>query len=217
MEDVLDLYAEPYDPTRPVVCVDETLVTWHADVQPPLPVAPGRPDYEYERQGTANLFVAVEPLGGWRGITATARRTKVDFARYLKYLADERYPDATLIRLVSDQLNIHDLAVLYLVYPPAEARRLFQRFELHHTPKHASWLNIAELEINVVERACLQHRVPNADALTSRVTALTKERNAAHVTICWRFGTALAREKLHAIYPNLIDPAAAESAKSKPI
>jgi len=138
---VLDLYAEPYDPERPVVCVDEKLVTLHADIQAPLPVTPTRPeriDYEYERCGTANLFVALEPLGGWHDATVTARRTKADFARYLHYLAEERYPHATQIRLVSDNLNTHDAAVLYLVYPPAEARRLVQRFAFHHTPKHAS-------------------------------------------------------------------------------
>ena len=208
MEDVLDLYAEPYDPAYPVVCVDEKLVMLHADVQAPLPVAPGQPeriDYEYVCQGTANLFVAVEPLGGWHDATVTARRTKEDFARYLHFLADERYPQATRIRLVSDNVNTHDLSVLYLVYPPSEARRLAQRFEMHHTPKHASWLNIAELEINVIERACLQRRVPDVETLDQRVTALANERNAAHVTICWRFTTGQAREKMAHIYPKLID------------
>ncbi len=173
----MDLYAEPYDPERPVVCVDEKLVTLHADSQDPLPVAPGLPeriDYEYARCGTANLFVALEPLGGWHDATVTERRTKADFARYLHYLADERYPHAQSIRLVSDNLNTHDVSVLYLVYPPAEARRLVQRVAFHHTPKHASWLKCAELEINVIQRACLQWRLPDSQTPSNRLDARTQ-------------------------------------------
>ncbi len=207
MEDVLDVYARPYDPRRPVVCGDEKLVTLHADVQPPLPVAPGLPervDYEYERVGTANLFVTVEPLAGWRHAAITDRRTKVDYAHHLKWLADERYPEAQVIVLVNDNLNIHDLAVLYLVFPPAEARRLVQRFEVHHTPKHASWLNMAEIEINLIERNCLRRRVPDRATLTNRIAALETERNTAQATIAWRFRTEDARRKMQQIYPLLI-------------
>ncbi len=208
MEDILDVYAAPYDPRQPVVCTDEKLVTLHAHLQEPLPVIPGhceKIDYEYQRTGTANLFVSIEPLAGWRDVTVTDRRTKADFAHYLKFLAEERYPDAEVIHLVSDNLNTHTLAVLYLVYPPAEARRLVRRFVMHHTPKHASWLNMAELEINAVERACLQRRVPDQATLQARVAALTRERNTAQVRIIWRFRTPDARQKMHRVYPLLID------------
>lgn len=206
MEDVLDVYARPYDPLRPVVCVDEKLVTLHADIHPSLPLAPGhaeRVDYEYERLGTANLFVSVEPLAGWRHTEVTERRTKVDFAHHLKWLADERYPEAEAIVLVNDNLNIHDLSVVYLVYSPVEARRLWQRFEVHHTPKHASWLNMAEIEINLIERQCLRRRVPTRAILVQRIAALEQERNARTATIRWRFHTADARQKMQRVYPLL--------------
>jgi DDE superfamily endonuclease len=206
MEDVLDVYARSYDPQRPVVCADEKLVTLHADVRPPVPVAPGqaeRVDYEYERIGTANLFVSVEPLAGWRHTDVTERRTKVDFAHYLHWLADERYPAAEVIVLVADHLNIHDLSVLYLVYPPAEARRLVQRFEVHHTPKHASWLNMAEIEINLIERNCLRRRVPDRATLVRHIASLESERNAASASISWRFRTEQARQKMQRVYPAL--------------
>ena len=147
MEDVLDLYEEPYDPRYPTVCLDEKPVVLHEQTRPVQRVAPGRPerrDYEYVRQGTANLFVLVEPLAGWRHVAATRRRTKADYAEQLRFLADEAYPGAEYIRLVQDNLNTHALAALYEVFPPAEARRLASRFELHHTPKHGSWLNMAE-------------------------------------------------------------------------
>jgi hypothetical protein len=207
MEDILDVYARPYDPRRPVVCDDEKLVTLHADVAPSLPVAPGQPervDYEYKRVGTANLFVTVEPLAGWRHTEITERRTQVDFAHHLKWLADERYPDAEVIVLVDDNLNIHALSVLYLVYPPAEARRLVQRFEVHHTPKHASWLNMAEIEINLLQRNCLRRRVPDWATLAGRIAALEAERNADKATITWRFRTADARQKMQRVYPLLL-------------
>ncbi len=206
MEDILEVYARPYDPCRPVVCVDEKLVTLHATIHPEIPVAPGHPervDYEYARAGTANLFVTVEPLAGWRHTAITERRTKVDFAHHLKWLADERYPEAAVIVLVDDNLNIHDLSVVYLVYPPAEARRLVQRFEVHHTPKHGSWLDMAEIEINLIERNCLQRRVPDRTTLARRVAALEQERNAAKATIAWRFRTGDARRKMQRIYPLL--------------
>jgi hypothetical protein len=206
MEDVLDLYTQPYDPQRPVVCCDEKLVTLHADVRPALAVQPGQPervDYEYQRIGTANLFVFVEPLAQWRHVTVTDQRTRTDYARQLQWLAEERYPDAQVIRLVEDNLNTHALASLYLVYPPAEARRLAQRFEVHHTPKHGSWLNQVEIEIGIVERECLRRRVPDREVLRERVRALTAARNARHATIDWQFRTNDARTKLQRLYPHL--------------
>jgi hypothetical protein len=208
MEDVLTTYELPYDADYPQVCLDEKLVTLHADVVEPLPVQPGQPerfDYEYERVGTANLFVMVEPLRGYRHVEVTERRTAVDYAWRLKWLADERYPDAKKIRLVQDNLNTHRLANLYLVFPPQEARRLAARFELHYTPTHGSWLNMAEIEIGIFERGCLRRRVPSREALQRRVMALETERNAAQATIDWRFTTGDARLRLARLYPKL-DP-----------
>jgi hypothetical protein len=206
MEDVLTTYELPYDADYPQVCLDEKLVTLHADVADTLPVQPGQPervDYEYERLGTVNLFVMVERLAGYRHVEVTARRTAQDYARQLQWLADVRYPDAKKIRLVQDNLNTHRLANLYLVFPPAEARRLADRFELHYTPTHGSWLNMAEIEIGLVERACLGRRVPDLATLQRRVLALETERNAAHATIHWRFTTLDARTKLARLYPKL--------------
>jgi len=206
MEDVLVTYEQPYDADFPQVCLDEKLVTLHADVVEPLPVQAGRPervDYEYERIGTANLFVMVERLTGYRHVAVTLRRTAEDYARQLQWLADVRYPKAKKIRLVQDNLNTHRLANLYLVFPPAEARRLAERFELHYTPTHGSWLNMAEIEIGIFERGCLKRRVPSVNALRQRVAALEAERNAARATIDWRFTTTDARAKLARLYPKL--------------
>jgi hypothetical protein len=206
MEDVLTTYELSYDADYPQVCLDEKLVTLHADVLDPLPMQPGQPervDYEYERVGTANLCVMVEPLTGYRHVEVTERRTAVDYAWRLKWLADIRYPDATKIRLVQDNLNTHRLANLYLVFPPAEARRLAERFELRYTPIHGSWLNMAEIEIGIFERGCLRRRVPSVDVLQRRVAALETERNTAHATIDWRFTTGDARVRLARLYPKL--------------
>jgi hypothetical protein len=206
MEDVLTTYELPYDADYPQVCLDEKLVTLHADVVEPLPVQPGRPervDYEYERLGTANLFVMVERLAGYRHVEVTTRRTAEDYARQLQWLADVRYPDAKKIRLVQDNLNTHRLANLYLVFPPEEARRVAERFELHYTPTHGSWLDMAEIEIGIFERGCLGKRVASVDELKRRVAALEAERNAAHATINWRFTTTDARTKLARLYPKL--------------
>ena len=208
MEDVLTTYELPYDADYPQVCLDEKLVTLHADVIESLPVQPGHPervDYEYERLGTANLFVMVERLTGYRHVEVTARRTAEDYARQLQWLADVRYPDAKRIRLVQDNLNTHRLANLYLVFSPAEARRLAERFELHFTPTHGSWLDMAEIEIGIVERGCLGKRVASRDELKRRVAALEAERNAAHATINWRFTTTDARAKLARLYPKLAE------------
>lgn len=206
MEDVLSVYEQPYDEAYPQVCLDEKLVTLHADVVEPLPVQPGQPeriDYEYERLGTANLFVMVERLAGYRHVEVTQRRTAVDYAWQLKWLADVRYPTAKKIRLVQDNLNTHRLANLYLVFAPEEARRLAQRFEVHYTPTHGSWLNMAEIEIGIFERGCLGHRVSSFENLQRRVTALETERNTAHATIDWRFTTGDARVRLARLYPKL--------------
>ena len=209
MEDVLTTYELPYDADYPQVCLDEKLVVLHADVVEPLPVQPGRPariDYEYERLGTANLFVMVERLAGYRHVEVTARRTAEDYARQLQWLADGRYPKAKKTRLVQDNLNTPRLASLYLVFPPQEARRLAERFELHFTPPHGSWLDMAEIEIGIFERGCLGKRVASVDELTQRVAALEAERNTAPATINWRFTADDARIKLARLYPKLEVP-----------
>ncbi len=168
MEDVLDLYAEPYDPDRPVVCFDETSTQLLAEVREPLPAQPGRPrrqDYEYRRGGTRNIFLTCEPLAGWRHVAITEQRTMQDFAHQMRWLVDEAYPDAPVVRVVLDNLNTHRMASLYETFDAAEARRIVKRLEFHHTPKHASWLNMAEIEFSALSRACLKGRNPDADAL----------------------------------------------------
>jgi hypothetical protein len=205
MEDVLDLYAQPYDAQRPVACLDEKPVVLHAPARPSLPAVPGqveRRDYEYVRQGTGALFVLVEPRAGWRHLTPAAQRTARDYAFQLRYLADEVYPEALVIRLVQDHLNTHGPAALYATFAPEEARRLAQRFEFHYTPKHGSWLNMAEIEISIVARACLARPCPDLQTLGERTTALEAERNAQRRTITWQFTTIAARTKLQALYPD---------------
>ena len=201
MEDVLDLYAEPYDPQRPVVCFDETSTQLLAETRPSLPPQPGRPlrqDYEYRREGTRNLFLACEPLAGWRQVAVTQRRTMQDFAHQMRWLVDEAYP---VVRVVLDNLNTHRAGSLYETFPAAEARRIAKRLEFHYTPKHGSWLNMAEIEFSVLSRCCLKQRLPDEDALGREVQALVRERNAARVGIKWRFKTQDARNKLHRLYP----------------
>ena len=204
MEDVLDLYAEPYDPDRPVVCFDETSTQLLADTRPPIPVQPGQPrrqDYEYRRAGTRNIFLTCEPLAGWRHVAITERRTMQDFAHQMRWLVDEAYPDASVVRVVLDNLNTHRMASLYETFPAAEARRIVRRLEFHHTPKHASWLNMAEIEFSVLTRACLQGRNPDETALQRAINAYEAQRNASKATINWRFSTREARTKLHRLYP----------------
>ena len=205
MEDVLDLYEEPYDPQRPVVCFDETSTQLLAETRPPLPAEPGkakRRDYEYRREGTRNLFLACEPRAGWRQVMVTERRTMQDFAHQMRWLVDEAYPDVPVVRLVLDNLNTHRTASLYETFPAAEARRIARRLEFHYTPKHGSWLNMAEIEFSVLARSCLKQRIPSEEALRREVQALVKERNAAGTTITWRFRTQDARTKLHRLYPS---------------
>ena len=204
MEDVLALYALPYDARYPTVCLDEKPVVLHADVRAGQPPAPGRDerrDYEYERRGTANLFVMVEPLAGWRHVTVTERRTKRDYAECLRWLVEERYPRARYVCLVQDNLNTHVAGALYEAFPPKQARRILARLEFHPTPKHGSWLNQAEIEISVFERGCLSRPVGDLATLERRVGALEAERNARGATIDWQFTPRQARVKLKKLYP----------------
>ena len=204
MEDVLELYAEADDPRRPRVNFDECSVELHADAQPPVPPAPGRPariDYEYVRNGTANLFVIIDPAAGHRTVTVTERRTKADFAAQMKLLCDELYPEADVIRVVLDNLNTHTAGALYEAFPPAEARRLAAKLEFHYTPKHASWLNMAEMELSVLARQCLGRRIADAATLASEVDAWQAARNRDRVKIEWNFKVADARKKLARVYP----------------
>ena len=204
MEDVLDLYAEPYDPKRPVVCFDETSTQLLAETRAPMPPRPGRPqrqDYEYRREGTRNLFLACEPLAGWRQVAVTQRRTMQDFAHQMRWLVDEAYPEVPVVRVVLDNLNTHRTASLYETFPAVEARRIAKRLEFHYTPKHGSWLNMAEIEFSVLSRSCLRQRIPDQETLGREVQALVRERNAAQSIINWRFNTQNARTKLHRLYP----------------
>ncbi len=204
MEDVLDVYERPYDPARPVVCLDETSRQLLAAARPPLPLAPGRParrDPESVRGGVANVFLATEPLRGWRDASATEQRTRLDFAARVKRLVDVDYPEAETIVLVLDQLNTHSPASLYAAFPPAEAKRLVDKLKIHHTPKHGSWLNVAELELAVCQRQCLRRRFGDRVALGAEVAAWAARRNAAGAAVDWQFTTADARTKLRRLYP----------------
>jgi hypothetical protein len=204
MEDVLDLYEEEDDPRSPRVCFDEKLVAPEADVRPPEPREPGqgeRVDYEYERLGTANLFFFVDPARGWRHVEMTEHRTKIDYAHCIRWLVDAVYPQAEYVRIVQDNLNTHTAAALYEAFEPAEARRILQRVEFHYTPKHGSWLNMAEIEISLFARGCLSRRVESMQDLRQRIATLEAERNAKLCTISWRFTSHDARSKLHDLYP----------------
>ncbi len=204
MEDVLDLYAEPYDPKRPVVCVDEKSVQLLLEPRPPIPMrlgAPRRFDYTYQRNGTRNLFIGWQPLRGWRHVKVTAQRTKLDFAQYLKELVDLHFPDAERIRLVVDNLNTHTPAVLYEAFEPAEAKRILSRLEFHYTPKHGSWLNMAEIEIAILGKQCLNRRLGDEARLQQEAAAWAESRNAQRATVQWQFTTTDARRKLKHLYP----------------
>jgi transposase len=206
MEDVLSVYTRPYDPKRPQVCMDEISKQLLADARPPLPRQPGRPeriDYEYERHGTANLFLFCEPLQSRRWVAVTDRRTSADWAHQIKDLVEVRYPEAERIVLVADNLNTHTPAALYETFPPAEAKRLADRLEIHYTPKHGSWLNVAEIELSVLGRQCLDRRILDKDTLSAEVAAWQDRRNAAGGTVDWRFTADDARIKLKRLYPSL--------------
>jgi hypothetical protein len=208
MEDVLAVYTRPYDPRRPQLCLDEASRQLLGEVTPPLPPAPGRPareDYEYVRAGVCNCFLACEPLRGRRHVTVSDRRTRLDFAHCIKDLVDVQYPEAEVIVLVLDNLNTHTPASLYEAFPPAEARRLTEKLEIPYTPKHGSWLNMAEIALRVLAEQCLDRRLPDQATLTREVAAWEAARNGAGQTINWRFTTADARIKLKHLYPVLDD------------
>lgn len=206
MEDVLDVYCRPYDPRFPVVCLDETSKQLLSAVREPLPLEPGKPerfDSHYQRQGVRNLFLACEPLGGWRHVEVTARRTKLDFAHFIRQLVDGYYSQAEKVVLVMDNLNTHTPGALYDAFEPAEAKRLADRLEIHYTPKHGSWLNIAECELSVLSKQCTDRRIPDEATLRREVEAWEQERNAKRVTVDWQFRTDDARIKLKRLYPCL--------------
>jgi len=206
MEDVLDVYQQPYDPLRPVVCLDETNRQLIGETRKPLPVKAGEPqkvDYEYVRNGVADIFMMFEPLAARRYTKVTNTRTRVDFANCLRDLSDLYYLRAEKILLVMDNLNTHTLASLYEAFEPQEARRLAERFEIHHTPKHASWLNMAEIEISVMSRQCLARRIASQDEMFREVRTWTSRRNAACLPVDWQFTSADARIKLKRLYPKI--------------
>ena len=204
MEDVLEVYHRPYHPRRPVVCFDEASKQLVKETRTPIPAAPGRPattDYEYERNGTANLFMMFEPLAGQRQVKVTDRRTAVDYAYAIGELVDVHYPNAEKIVLVQDNLNTHKPASLYEAFPPDEARRLLDKLEIHYTPKHGSWLNMAETELGILSRQCLDRRLADRQLLTREVSAWNSQRNTAECKVHWQFTTADARTKLWRLYP----------------
>ena len=205
MEDVLELYHEPYDPLRPVVCFDEGTKQLIGETRTPLPMRPGelrRYDYEYERHGTCNLFMFFEPLRGWRHIDVTDRRTMVEYAHCMRDLVDVFFPDAEVVRVVQDNLSTHKLAALYEAFEPAEARRILERLEFHFTPKHGSWLNMAEIELNVLGSQCLDRRIAEKEILVAEVAAWERQRNQNACTVNWQFTTDDARIKLRRLYPS---------------
>ena len=206
MEDVLAVYQTPYDPQLPVVCMDEQPVQLIKETRQPLPAAPGKPekvDYEYERNGTANIFMCTEPLTGTRHVRVTEHRTAVDWAKEIRDLLEIRYPEAARVRLVCDNLNTHGMGSLYEAFPPEQARRLASRLEIHHTPKHGSWLNIAEIELSVLTMQCLDRRVPDMETLTKETHQWEQRRNESQKGVDWQFSTRDARIKLKRLYPQI--------------
>ncbi len=206
MEDVLEVYHRPFDPARPMVCLDEASKQLIGEVAEPIPAGPGRPeriDYEYVRNGTANLFMVCEPLIGWRHVEVTERRTAVDFAEILRWLVEDVHPEAEKVVLVMDNLNTHKVASLYEAFPPERARGIAEKLEIHHTPKHGSWLNMAECELSVLGRQCLDRRIEGRGELRREVWQWEQPRNERGVVIRWQFTTADARIKLRRLYPTV--------------
>jgi hypothetical protein len=206
MEDVLEVYQLPYDPDFPVVCMDESSKQLVGEVAPPIPMAPGHGeiiDHEYVRNGVAEVFVEVEPLAGIRHVEVTERRTRKDWAHFIKGMLDERYPDAVKVRLVMDNLNTHDVASLYETFAPSEAKRLAGRLDIHYTPKHGSWLNIAEIELSALQSQCMNRRIPSRECLQTEIAAWESARNTRGAPIHWRFTNENARIKLTRHYPKL--------------
>jgi hypothetical protein len=205
MEDVLELYHKPYDPMRPVVCFDEGTKQLIGETRAALAMAPGEPlryDYEYERHGTCNLFMFFAPLSAWRHVEVTDRRTLIDYAHCMKDLVDVYFPDAEIVRVVQDNLSTHKPAALYEAFEPVEARRILERLEFHFTPKHGSWLNMAEIELNVINSQCLDRRIAEKETLITEVAAWEHQRNQHASTANWQFTTADARIKLRKLYPS---------------
>ena len=205
MEETLDLYATPYDPKRPKANFDESSKQLIKETRTPLPALPGQPerfDYEYERNGTRNLFLFVEPQAGWRHIAVTERRTALDFAHQMKWLVDERYPDAEVIELTLDNLNTHKPASLYEAFDPVEARRILRKINFHYTPKHGSWLNLAEIEFSILQRQCLDRRLGDESILKHEIASWEKRRNEQKAIIDWRFSLDNAITKLKRLYPS---------------
>ncbi len=208
MEDVLTVYERPYDPAAPVVCMDEQPVQLTKETRQPIPAAAGRPariDYEYERNGTAAIFMFTEPKAGWRDVSVRERRTKLDWAHEMRRLLDGRYAGVPKVTLVMDNLNTHTTGSLYDAFPPVEARLLAQRLEIHYTPKHGSWLNIAENELSTLTRQCLARRIATLQAMRSQVDAWQRKRNAEEVPVRWRFTLDRARERMRRVYPRIED------------
>lgn len=206
MEDVLKVYERPYNADYPVVCCDEASKQLIADTYTPQVAVAGHPtrvDHEYKRMGVRNLFMVCEPLANWREVTVTERRTQQDWAKLMKVLLDGRYKDVQKVVLVMDNLNIHCVAALYATFPPEEARRLWERLEVHYTPKHGSWLDMAEIELSVLTKQCLNRRIADADMLTKEVTAWYTDRNSKHATVNWQYTTEDARTKLKQLYPSV--------------
>jgi len=206
MEDVLEVYARPYDPAFPVVCMDESSKQLIGEVTSPIPVAPGHPllqDDEYVRNGVAEIFMAVEPLAGVRHVEITETRKRRDWAVFMKNMLDGCYPEAEKVVLVMDNLNTHGIASLYETFPPDEALRLSSRIEIHHTPKHGSWLNIAEIELSVLKRQCLDRRIDKIERMRSEVNSWESDRNNKQTPVKWHFSTSDARVKLLRLYPKL--------------
>ena len=206
MEDVLDVYHRPHNPKKPLVCFDEGSKQQVKETRVPLPAKPGalaKYDYEYERNGTSNLFLFFAPLAAWRHIKVTDQRTMIDFAHCMRDLIDIHFPQAEKIMLVMDNLNTHKLASLYEAFPPVEARRIIEKLEIHYTPKHGSWLNMAEIELSVLHRQCLSARIPDQATLIKKVTAWENRRNHHAASVRWQFTTEEARIKLHRLYPTI--------------
>jgi len=206
MEDILDLYQRPDDPQRPLICMDEQPVQLIQETRHPLPAQPGKPervDYEYERKGTAALFLFTAPLAGWRRVSVREHRTAVDWAGEVRILLEEDFPDAEKIILICDNLNTHTIGALYKAFPPAQARALAMRLEIHYTPKHGSWLNVAEIELSVLTRQCLDRRIPDIERLRQEAQAWYQQRNDAQKGVDWQFTTADARIRLKRLYPQI--------------
>ena len=205
LEDLLDLYAEPYDPQRPQVNFDETNKQLIKETRKPLPTQAGQVakyDFEYERNGTANLFMFVEPQAGWRHVAVTAQRRKGDFAEQMRWLVEERYPNAKVVRVTLDNLNTHKPGALYEAFGPEQARQILKKLEFHYTPKHGSWLNMAEIELSVLQRQCLSRRIPDRETLVAESAAWEKRRNEQKAKIDWRFSLEDARQKMKRLYPS---------------